>query len=62
MRYYGLFAEFYENSSDEKPCYKVMMGCHKILDGELMKVMGFYEDSELHAYSGPRSASESGLK
>ena len=48
MRYYGLFAEFYENSSDEKPCYKVMMGCHKILDGELVKIMGFYEDSELH--------------
>ena len=48
MRYYGLFAEFYENSSDEKPCYKVMMGCQKILDGELVKIMGFYEDSELH--------------
>ena len=49
MCYYGLFAEFYENSSDEKPCYKVMMGCHKLRDGELVKKMGFYEDSELHS-------------
>lgn len=48
MRYYGLFAEFYENSSDEKPCYKVMMGCQKFRDGELVKKLGFYEDSELH--------------
>ena len=48
MRYYGLFAEFYENSSDEKPCYKVMMGCQKFRDGELVKKLGFYEDSESH--------------
>ena len=42
---YDLFAEFYENSSDEKPRYTVMMGCHKFSDGELEKE-GFVEDPD----------------
>lgn len=42
---YDLFAEFYENSSDEKPRYNVMMGHHKFFDGELEKE-GFVEDPD----------------
>ena len=34
---YGLFAEFYENSSDEKPLYTVFMGFRKLHDGELVE-------------------------
>ncbi|MBO4499733.1 MAG: SEL1-like repeat protein [Bacteroidaceae bacterium] len=40
---YDLFAEFYENSSDGKPSYEVMMGHHSFSDGELEKE-GFIED------------------
>ena len=34
---YGLFAEFYENSSDEKPCHTVFMGCRNLHEGELVE-------------------------
>ena len=42
---YDLFAEFYENSSDEKPRYNVMMGHHSFFDGDLEKE-GFVEDPD----------------
>lgn len=34
---YGLFAEFYENSSDEKPRHTVFMGCQNLHDGKLVE-------------------------
>lgn len=46
--YFGLFAEFYENSIDEKPLYTVLMGCRKLPYYELVDEKGFYEDSQLH--------------
>ena len=50
MCYFGLVAEFYENSSDEKPLYTVLMGCRKLRDNELVEDMGFCEDSQPHNY------------